>query len=206
MNCYIYARVSSVNDRQSTERQIKSLSDYAASKGYSIVKIYQEHISGAARNKKVLTECLEDAKTNGIDLILFNEVSRCGRAIWEVLSSVKFCIDNRINVYFQKENLLLFQEGEVSKVFAIYLSCLSMCAEIERENIYYRLRQGRELAIAKGTKMGRKIGSKESVERRAEKHANVIRCLKKGCSVRDTAKLCGVSVSTTMRVKNEFKL
>lgn len=206
MNCYIYARVSSLSDRQSTERQVKSLSDYATSKGYDIAGIYEEHISGAAKNKKVLTECLEDAKNNDIGLILFSEISRCGRAIWEVLASIKFCVDNRIDVFFQKENLQLFLNGEVSKIFAIYISCLSMCAEIERENIFFRLNQGRELAKSKGVKMGRKVGSVESREQKEMKHGDIIRCLRKGCSIRDTAKLCSVGISTVQRMKKEFNL
>jgi len=61
MNCYIYARVSSLNDRQSTERQVMALSDYAKGQGYEISGIYEEHISGAAKDKKVLSACLSDA-------------------------------------------------------------------------------------------------------------------------------------------------
>lgn len=206
MNCYIYARVSSVSDRQSTERQVKSLTDYAIANGYEVTGVYEEHISGAARNKKVLTACLEDARNNGVGLILYSEVSRCGRAIWEVLSSIKFCVDNQIDVYFQKENLHLFQNGKVNSIMAIYISCLAMCAEMERENIYFRLSQGRELAKAKGVKMGRKMGSVESREYREVKHADIIRYLRKGCSIRDTAKLCSCGISTVQRVKKDFNL
>ena len=206
MKCYIYARVSSLNDRQSTERQVKALTDYAESQGYEIAGIYEEHVSGAARNKKVLTACLEDAKNNGVDIILFDELSRCGRAIWEVLSTIKYCIDNYIDMYFKKEDLRLFQDSKVNNVMAIYLSCISFCAEKERENIYYRLSQGRALAKQKGVKMGRRAGSVESKERIAEKHDDVIKSLKRGNSIRDTAALCGVSASTVFHVKKKMNL
>ena len=43
----IYARVSSIGDRQSTERQVKDLSEYAKYKGIEIRKVFEEHISGA---------------------------------------------------------------------------------------------------------------------------------------------------------------
>jgi len=204
MTCYIYARVSSTNDRQSTERQVTSLTDYAISRGYEIAGVFEEHISGAAKEKKVQTQCLEDAKRNGIGIILYSEVSRCGRQIWQVLENIKYCIDNKIDVYFQKENLHLFQDGKVNSIMAIYISCLAMCAEMERENIQYRLHQGRELAKCKGIKMGRKVGSVESLEQKAQKHGDIIRCLRKGCSVRDTAKLCHVGISTVQRIKKAF--
>lgn len=206
MNCYIYARVSSLNDRQSTERQVMALSDYAKGQGYEISGIYEEHISGAAKDKKVLSACLSDAKANNVDLILVSELSRCGRAIWEVLATIKYCVDNNIDLFFQKEGLRLFQDGKVNSVMAIYISCLGFCAEKERENIYFRLSQGKELAKTKGVKMGRKVGSVKSHEQKALEYQQVIKTLKKGLSVRDAAKVCSVSVSTVQRVKKEFSL
>ena len=43
-------------------------------------------------------------------------------------------------------------------------------------------------------------------EKKQEEYAKVIRSLKSGKSVRDTAKICNVSVSTVQRVKKEFEL
>ena len=209
MNCYIYCRVSSIGDRQSTERQVKNLTELAMSKGYEVNGIYEEHISGAKTNKerKVLTECLESARKNHIDLILFSELSRCGRAIWEVLETVKYCVDHKINMYFQKEGLQLFDGNKVNSVMAIYISCLSFCAEKERENTYFRLSQGRELAKQKGVKMGRKLGSVKSLEQKEQEYAKVIKLLRKGdMSLRNIAKVCDVSLSTVQRVKATFQL
>ena len=208
MTCYIYARVSSIGDRQNTERQVKNLTEYAATSGYEVKGIYEEHISGARTNKerKVLTDCLTDARENGIDIILFSELSRCGRAIWEVLETIKFCADNGINLYFQKEGLTLFKDGKVDSIMAIYISCLGFCAEKERENIYFRLSQGRELAKAKGVKMGRKVGSVKSRDQKEKEYAKVIKLLRKGESMRNVAKICDVSLSSVQRVKKEFDL
>ena len=56
----IYARVSSTGDRQSTERQVIDLTDYANKNGMTICKTFEEHISGAKKNheRPVLQECL----------------------------------------------------------------------------------------------------------------------------------------------------
>ena len=61
----IYARVSSMGDRQSTERQIEDLTRYAEGKGYEIMRVFQEHVSGAKSNQErgVLSECLEFCRT-----------------------------------------------------------------------------------------------------------------------------------------------
>lgn len=206
MKAVIYARVSSTTDRQSTERQVKNLEDYASSNGYEVQKVFSEHISGATKNaeRQALNECIDYAILNKTE-ILISELSRMGRAIWEVLETIKRCIDNKVNVFFQKEGLRLFDDtGKVNGIMAIYISCLGFCAEKERENIYFRLHQGRELAKVKGVKMGRKKGSIETREHKAVKHADIIRCLKKGCSIRDTAKICSVGISTVQRIKKEF--
>lgn len=206
----IYARVSSsgaMADRQNTERQVASLTAYASANGYDVAGVFEEHMSGAAKNadRERLNSALDYAKENSVDIVLVSELSRLGRAIWEILETVKRCIDNGIDLYLQKENLRLFDaDGKVGGIAAIYISCLGFCAEMERENIRYRLNQGRELAKAKGVKMGRKPGSVKSREKKEQEYAVLIRLLRRGQSLRNAAKLCGVSLSTAMRIKKEF--
>ena len=208
----IYARVSSSGSqesRQNTERQVKSLRDFADTNDYQVVRIFEEHISGGKKNSERagLQECLAFAVDNDITVILISELSRAGRQIWEVLETVKFCIDHNIDIYFQKEGLRLFDEsGKVNGVMAIYISCLSFCAEKERENIAFRLNQGRQLAIEKGVKMGRPQGAVKTLDQLSREYASVIKSLKRGQSVRNTAKICGVSVSTVQRVKKAFNI
>jgi DNA invertase Pin-like site-specific DNA recombinase len=209
MKTVIYARVSSVGDRQSTDRQVYDLKSYALDKGYKVERIFEEHISGAKRNEErpVLCECMEYCLANKINTLLISELSRLGRNVDEVLANVKFCKDNSLNIYFQKENISIFQEdGSKNPFLTIFISVLGTCAEMERENIAFRLNSGRAKYIANGGKLGRKTGSVKTKEKKQEEYAKVIRSLKSGKSVRDTAKICNVSVSTVQRVKKEFEL
>ncbi len=205
----IYARVSSEGDRQSTSRQVADLTEYAERSGLEVVEVYEEHISGAKRNEEraVLTECINYAVSNKVDAVLFSELSRCGRAVWEVLDTIRTLKDNGINAHFQKEGLSLFSaDGKENPYLAVMVSVLGVCSQIELENITYRLNSGRVRYIATGGKLGRKVGSVKSKEKKANEYAKVIRSLKAGKSVRDTAKICEVSVSTVQRVKKEFYL
>ena len=205
----IYARVSSTGERQSTSRQVADLTDYASRNGLEVLKVYEEHISGAKRNaeRAVLTECIDYAVTNGVEVVLFSELSRCGRAVWEVLDTIRTLKDNGINAYFQKEGLSLFgADGRENPYLAVMVSVLGVCAQMERESIAFRLNSGRTKYIADGGNLGRKVGSVKSRERKQEEYGKVIRSLKQGKSVRDTAKICGVSVSTVQRVKKEFAI
>ena len=205
----IYARVSSVGDRQSTERQISDLVDYSTKNGLSVERVFEEHISGATKNedRAVLCECLKFCVTNKIDTLLISELSRLGRNVDEVLANVKFCKDNHLNIYFQKENLSLFNaDGSKNPFLTIFISVLGTCAELERDNIKFRLNSGLRRYVANGGRIGRKQGSTKSKEKKQEEYAKVIRLLKSGQSVRNTAKLCEVGISTVQRVKKEFAI
>lgn len=214
MKGIIYARVSSVSDRQSTERQVVSLTQYANVSNIELVKVFEEHISGGKKNKErpIFQECLLFARSAEVEVILFDELSRCGRSTWEVLESVKYLLDNHINAFFKKENLYLFDEnGNQSPITAVVISCLSMCAEFERQNIAHRLNSGRALAIEKGVKMGRKVGSTISKEEKEQKYHKVLQLLKKDMSVANVVKICnadGLKVSdrTVWTLKKEFGL
>lgn len=205
----IYARVSSVGDRQNTDRQVADLREYANRSGLSVVGVYEEHISGATKNedRAVLCECLKFCVTNKIDTLLISELSRLGRNVDEVLANVKFCKDNNLNIYFQKENLSLFNaDGSKNPFLTIFISVLGTCAEMERDNIKFRLNSGLRRYVANGGRIGRKQGSTKSKEKKQEEYAKVIKLLKSGQSVRNTAKLCEVSISTVQRVKKEFAI
>jgi DNA invertase Pin-like site-specific DNA recombinase len=124
-----------------------------------------------------------------------------------VLDTIRTLKDNGINAYFQKEGLSLFSaDGKENPYLAVMVSVLGVCAQIERENITYRLNSGRAKYIADGGKLGRKIGSIKTKERKQEEYSKVIRSLRAGKSIRDTAAICSVSISTVQRVKKEFAI
>ena len=214
----IYARVSSsgsLESRQSTERQVIDLTDYANRNSMTISKTFEEHISGAKRNEEraVLTECIEYAISNRVDVILFSELSRCGRAVWEVLDTIRTLKDNGINAYFQKEGLSLFSEdGRENIYLAIMISVLSSASQIERENLIFRLKSGRKVYVDKNlattgkSGLGRKVGYRKPVEKKKEEYKEAVNLLKAGYPIRKVAKLTDVSESTVKRLKKEFSI
>lgn len=209
MKAVIFARVSSITDRQNTERQVADLKKYAEYSNLEIVKIFEERISGGAKNssRQILTDCIDYCITNKISCLLVSELSRVGRNAFEVLETVKKLIDAKINLYMQKEQfLLLDKQGKPSLFAPVMIATLSTCAELERENIKFRLNSGREQYVAKGGKLGRNVGSTKTTDQKKEEYKQVISLLKKGTSIRNTAKLANVSISTVQRIKKEFNL
>lgn len=208
----IYSRTSSSGYqayRQDTTRQVADLQAYAEYAQMKVVKVYEEHISGAKKNseREVLNECISFAEANHVDYILCSEGSRLGRSTWEVLETIKRCIDKGIDIYLQKENIhTLREDGSTDPMMCVYISCLSMANEFERTNIAYRLNSGRAQYIRNGGQLGRKKGSIKTTEQKETQYKEVLAYLRKGYSVRITAKLTNVSTSTVQRLKTEFSI
>ena len=205
----IYARVSSTNDRQNTQRQIEDLTRFANSNDYNIIGTYEEHISGATKNENrtVLMECINYCIANKVNYILLSELSRLGRSTLQVLKSLEMLHEAGVSVYIQNLGIYtLNATGEANPIASIMVTVLAEMANIERSNIVYRLNSGRESYIANGGKLGRKKGSVKTTEQKKEEYKEVISFLKRGYSIRNTATLSNVSVSTVQRVKREFTL
>lgn len=211
----IYARVSSVGDRQSTTRQVADLKEFSEKNGYNLEKVFEEHISGAKKNKDrvVLTECLNYCITNQTDVLLISELSRLGRNVDEVLANVRYCKEYHLNIYFQKENIYIFDnEGKENPFLTIMIAVLGTCAQLERENIKFRLESGRKQYVSKSiaetgkSGLGRKVGYRKPKEEKQKQYKEVLKLLKAGYPIRKVVVLTKVSESTVMRLKKEFEL
>lgn len=213
----IYARVSSIGDRQSTTRQVKDLKSVSERNGFELQEdsIFEEHISGAKKNKErvILNECLDYCVTNDIDVLLISELSRLGRNVDEVLANVRYCKEHHLNIYFQKENIYIFDsDGKENPFLTIMIAVLGTCAQLERENIKFRLDSGRRQYMDKCMKetgksgLGRKVGYRKSKEEKQKQYKEVLKLLKSGYPIRKVVVLTKVSESTVVRLKKEFEL
>ena len=169
------------------------------------MKVFHEHISGAKSNQErgALSECLEFCKAERPGTLMVTELSRLGRSTVEVLKAVEDLTAAGVNTYILDLNLSTLDErGEENPVAKMVLTVLALGAEMERKLILGRLNSGRTLAKSKGVKMGRPKGSALTNEDIQAKYPEVVRHLRKDKnSIREIAKLTGVSVSTVQRVK-----
>lgn len=203
----IYARVSSTGDRQTTDRQVADLTAFAEKNDIEIRAVFTEKVSGGKRNteRPVLQDCIEYCKSNSIDLLLSSELSRVGRSTVEVLKTIDELHSAKVCLYIQNLNVYtLNEDGSENPIASMLTTILAETAKIEKNNIAYRLNSGREIYKANGGKLGRNKGSIKPAEKKRSEYAKVISLLKKGTSIRNTAQLAGVSVSTVQRVKKEF--
>ena len=222
-NAVIYARVSSIGNRQNTDRQVADLTAYAVKNGYSVVNIFTEHVSGAkeTKDRQTLSDCLTfiEDQANGVSILLVSELSRLGRNVDDVTKNVIAFKEKHINVYFQKEGFQLFDDnGEVNPFTNIFVAVLGTCAQIERDNIKFRLNSGLAQYRANGGRVGRKEGYQKPKEDYLAQYHELIQKLKerknhldnvirdKDDSVRSIAQHFGVNVSTVQTIRGIFEL
>ena len=209
MNVVIYSRVSSQSVRQSTERQVVDLERFATGRGDKVVAVFEEKVSGRKANvdRPVLSRCLEYCidPQNQVDMLLLSEISRLGRSTLEILKALDILHTHKVCVYIQNLNLqTLRPDKTVNPLSSLVTTLLGELAAMERQGIIDRLNSGRELYIEKGGRLGRRPGSKKSLEQKREEYKEAISLLKKGYSIRNVAKLTNKSVSTILSIKKEF--
>ena len=147
-----YCRVSTAEEAQvgSFEMQVQHFKAVIENNpNYRLVKIYtDEGISGTPLNKRIgFQEMIEDAKMGKIDLILTKSISRFGRNIVDILTTLR-TLDNLnppVAVNFESEGINTSDSGN-----KLIISILSALAELEsqqksiaiKEGIRYRMQEG----------------------------------------------------------------
>jgi DNA invertase Pin-like site-specific DNA recombinase len=148
---------------------------------------------------------LDYCTENNVDYLLLSELSRLGRSTLQVLKSLERLHEAKVSVYIQNLGIYSLQpNGEVNPIASILITVLAEMGNIERANIQYRLNSGRAQYVRNGGKLGRKTGTIKSEDKKKEEYKEVISLLKRGYSIRNTAKITGYSFSTVQRIKNQF--
>jgi len=204
-NVIIYVRVS--QSRGDYERQIKELKNLVAKKGWSLLQVFKEKISGQKSNEErtEFTNALNFVKNNKVDKFLIWEFSRLGRTSITIQQNIstlhKSCCSVVINgLGFETLN----EKCEETIEGKVLVSVLSLIAELEVDNIKQRLNSGRDSYIAGGGKLGRKIGYAKPIKE-TKNYKVIIDMLSKGNRLKDIVTASGVSANTIRKVKSSLE-
>lgn len=198
----ILVRVSTL--KQENDRQISELQTYADSKGYDVVEICQEQVSGNAdeSERHGLHRAEELARAGTIKKVLVHEVSRLARRNSIAHGFIETLEALNVSLYWHQQGIeTLLPNGKRNPAAVIMFALLAEMARAERETLSERIKSGLAEARRKGRRLGRPAGSIRSTKEFLAKHADIVRRLKEGHSVRNTAKITGKGGSTVQRVK-----
>lgn len=196
----IIVRVST--SKQDTARQVSELQAVADAKGWQVVEIVEEVVSGRAEaeERAGLHRIEELARAGKIKKVLVHEVSRLGRKTSIVHRFIEKMEDVGVSVYWHSQAVeTLLASGKRNPAAALMLAILAEMGRAEVEQLRERINSGLAEARRKGVKLGRpegKLGNAALVA----KHPDIVRQLNAGQSLRNTAAITGKGLSTVQRV------
>jgi DNA invertase Pin-like site-specific DNA recombinase len=198
----LLVRVST--QKQETERQISELRAYAESKGYDVLEMCRETVSGRAdeSERAGLLRAEELARFGKIKKVLVHEISRLSRKNSLTHKFVETLEECGVSLYWHSQGVeTLLPNGKRNPAAGIMLALLAEMARSEVETLRERINSGLAEARRKGVTLGRPEGTTLDRETFLAKHKDVQKQLKAGQSVRNTAKITGKGTSTVQRVK-----
>lgn len=201
-NIVIYTRVST--NTQEVDRQVNELSDFALKQNYKVTKIFSEKVSGNKRNdeRKELIEMIDYCLNHQIEKVYVSSLDRLGRNTLEVLKAVEELNNNRISLFIFNLGIeTLTSSKEINPTTKIMITMLAEFASMERTQIRQRMASGYQNYLANNGKVGRKKGQIKSNEALKNEHKDIIKYLRQGQSIRNTAKLTGKSTPTVQKIK-----
>lgn len=198
----ILVRVST--SKQETDRQVFELKAHAKAKGYEVVEVCREEVSGMAdeSDRHGLHRVEELAQMGAVRKVLVHEVSRLARRTSVAHAFVETLEEHGVSLYWHQQGIeTLLPNGKRNPAAAIMFALLAEMARAERETLSERIKSGLAEARRKGRRIGRPEGSTLSPSKFLTKHRDVVRRLREGHSVRNTAAITGKGSSTVQRVK-----
>lgn len=190
-----YLRVSS--DEQDVNSQKQGVVKFAEDKNWKIDEfITDEGVSGGKDpDKRNLGPLLNKLKKD--DIVIAAEISRLGRDLYMVMDILHFCMKVGCKIYTVKDNFSL-DDNIQSKVLAF---AFGLAAEIERQMIRQRTKEGLKLRMKLGILLGRPVGSRtaDDVMCTPEQKEKVIEQYKWGVPERRLAENFNVDRNTITR-------
>jgi len=183
-----YIRVSSKD--QNTARQLDAS-----------VRMFVDKCSGAIpfKDRPAGSELL--SMLDQIDYITISSIDRLGRNIIDILTVLDRLEKAKVTVKVENLGIESLINNKPNAAFKMIVSVLANVAEMERENIKERQAQGIAIAKANGKYHNRKSRGAISNKDFLARYKNVVKHLNNKQSLRNTAKLCDVSLSTVQKVK-----
>jgi DNA invertase Pin-like site-specific DNA recombinase len=196
----IISRCSTNETKQDVTRQSEQLI-LTYGQQYQIVKEFTYYKSGT-KNDEVNTEILNFAIQNGVKHIIALEISRISRKISSFALFLERCNDNGINIIIDNFKLhTLLPTGEKNAMVQTMLSIASTFANMELSLIQERLSSGRAKYVRLGGRLGRKTGSTKDKSKLLSEHADIVKFIRQGQSVRNIMKLTNKASGTIQKVK-----
>ena len=194
---------------QDYEYQKNTLTELCERKGWEIVKVFANKVSGAKKNeeRQEIVEMIDYVKNNQVDRVVATEISRIGRNTLEALKTIEVLNEQKVNLFLANYNIeTLLSNGEVNPIARLILTICLEISSYERNLIRYRMKAGYEDYLKKrkenkDLRLGKPLGYKKPEEEYRQQYGKELSLLRKGISLRNVQQLTGTSVGTLRKIK-----
>jgi DNA invertase Pin-like site-specific DNA recombinase len=187
MRAALYARVSTANNGQDPEMQLRELREYVARRGWDLAGEYVDiGISGTKEKRPQLDLLLAEAHRRRFDAVVVWKFDRFARSVSHLLRALETF--QALGIEF-----VSLTEGVDTSTPAgkMIFTVLGAVAELERSLIVERVKAGLRNARAKGKRLGR--------PRKVLPDSRIASLRARGCSWRTIARQIGCSARTARR-------
>lgn len=154
---YGYVRVSTHD--QSVDSQKNMISRYCVDQKFMVDEWIELEMSSRKSTKQRRIDELLERLSDG-DLVIASELSRLGRSIKETLNTIETILqDKKARLILIKQNLDLNPTDKNNIANKVLVTVFSMLAELERDFISERTKEGLRARAAKGIKLGKPVGT-----------------------------------------------
>jgi DNA invertase Pin-like site-specific DNA recombinase len=154
MKTLAYVRVSTGG--QDLGQQKLAILDYARQRHFRISDFVETHSSTLRLTQKEHLLQVVEALRKG-DRLLVSELSRLGRSLGQILQIVERLIQQGVGLVSIKEGIVF--EGKQTMQTKAMIALFGLFAEVERDLIAERTKEGLAAARAKGKRLGRPKGA-----------------------------------------------
>jgi DNA invertase Pin-like site-specific DNA recombinase len=180
-----YARVSTMD--QNLDRQINMLTDYGCE------KVVEEKFTGTIKDRQGLQTLMDVIRAG--DTVVVESISRLGRKTLDILTVIQEFEDMGVQFVSLKENM----DTRTSTGKAMF-QMMCVIAELERNLIAERVKEGLEASRKRGKKLGRPKVDQAKIDIALRMYES------KEYSIKEIVEGTGVSQGTLYRAINKRKL
>jgi DNA invertase Pin-like site-specific DNA recombinase len=183
MRAAVYARVSTTNNGQSPEMQLRDFSEYCERRGWALAGEYVDvGISGTKEKRPELDRLMADAHRRKFDVVVVWSFDRMARSVSHLLRVLETF--NSLGIAFVSLREQIDTSTPAGKMI---FTVLGAVAELERSLICERVKAGLRNARAKGKRLGRPkkildVGKISELRKRGRSWRKIARTLE--CSAR----------------------
>ena len=187
MNTLAYLRVSTRS--QDLANQKLAILDYAQQKQFAVDRFIELQVSSRkVRHRESIEKLLRELAEG--DRLIVSELSRLGRSLGQVIQIVDTLVHRKVRFTAVKEGITF--EGKQDLQTKVMIALFGLFAEVERDLISERTKEGLATAKAAGKMLGRPKGTRGKTKLDG-KEQDIQALLSKKVSMASIAKIMDVS-------------